>query len=86
MPVLDHAIAERATVRHNTKLGNGKTHLLRNAPFCLDLIRHDAQRQRFHLRLSFGLDPAVCENPRKALDLGDPAAVFFAIKHDFEFH
>jgi hypothetical protein len=48
MPVLDHASGKRATISHNTELGDGKADLIRRTLFDFNAIRHNPQRQRFH--------------------------------------
>ena len=84
MPVLDHVGIKRAS--HNTKLGDGESHLFGRTLIDFNSIRDDAQRQGLNLRLSFYLCGPVSKHARQALDLSDPAAVLFPVKSDLKFH
>src|ERR1700677_4482292 len=73
------------SVGHPT-LGNSKANVVRRALVTLNPVRNHAQRQRLYLRLSFQLGDPIREHAGKALDLGDPAAIFFSIENDLELH
>jgi hypothetical protein len=60
--------------------------LVRETLLHFNAIRNHTQRKRFHFRAGLGLGRSIGKNSRQTFNLGNPAAIFFAIERNLEFH